>query len=236
MANIVWDVQLTRAASGWKANLRAWRVAPDSPAIAAIEGSDVRSLLNALQSGSSSICDRDECGNTLLHVGFPKDFSLVVVLLTTGNSFLTHPLTLCRLQLRDRTTTSCTYLLVAAGLDFTETNHHGMTAMQELFSQTQWANHENVPGLLRFGHLSVRPGRRQPGGVPADLLRSRDMERVGQRIPGTDQSQPLVHIPQGRLHEALHTAVLRETANRPANTTFGSYGQAGKSARMISTC
>ncbi|KAI2462810.1 hypothetical protein F4781DRAFT_172171 [Annulohypoxylon bovei var. microspora] len=84
-----WDIQATRATSGWKTNLRAWRLAPDSLAIKAIKCNDKESLIYSLRTGRASAFDRDEAGHTLLHIAIGYNhFEVVEILLAAGLDFI----------------------------------------------------------------------------------------------------------------------------------------------------
>ncbi|KAI1441111.1 hypothetical protein F5Y02DRAFT_431412 [Annulohypoxylon stygium] len=99
LASRAWDIQVAKEISGWKVNLRAWRVAPDSPAMQAIVQGDKQSLIDSLTTGRASIFDRNDSGSTLLHVATD-----------VGNL-------------------ECFDLLLAAGLDLNEQNERGQTAL-----------------------------------------------------------------------------------------------------------
>ncbi|XXG97864.1 ATP-dependent RNA helicase dbp6 [Hypoxylon texense] len=64
----VWDIQVAKATSGWKAKLRVWRVAPDSLAIKAIKDDDYDGLRDSLAAGHATPFDRTQTGDTLLHL------------------------------------------------------------------------------------------------------------------------------------------------------------------------
>lgn len=64
-----WEFQLSRGLGGPSFGLRAWRVVPeDSPAFEAVENGDITALIHLIETGQSTIFDRQSDGETLLHV------------------------------------------------------------------------------------------------------------------------------------------------------------------------
>ncbi|OTA61587.1 hypothetical protein K449DRAFT_422966 [Hypoxylon sp. EC38] len=106
LASRAWDILITAAISGWKIRLRAWRRAPDSsPAVKAIKNNDIEAFKDSLRTGRASIFDRHSYGDTLLHIA----------IMARNHEFIP--------------------ILVASGLDFTEQNDTGDTALGYLINE-----------------------------------------------------------------------------------------------------
>ncbi|KAI0138970.1 hypothetical protein F4776DRAFT_617464 [Hypoxylon sp. NC0597] len=106
LASRAWDILITAAISGWKIRLRAWRRAPDSsPAVRAIKNNDIQAFKDSLRTGCASVFDRHSYGDTLLHIA----------IMARNLEFIP--------------------ILVAAGLDFTEQNDTGDTALGYLINE-----------------------------------------------------------------------------------------------------
>lgn len=65
----IWDFQAYRAYNGWKVSLRPWNTRPsDTPIFTYAENGMLREMLEAFRDNLASPWDRDEDGETLLHV------------------------------------------------------------------------------------------------------------------------------------------------------------------------
>ncbi|KAI1870847.1 uncharacterized protein JN550_004993 [Neoarthrinium moseri] len=112
------ELRITMATAGWTTSLRAWRVVieDDSAAFRAVKNHDSQSLRQCLERGPSTLFDRNESGENLLHVAL------------SVQSF------------------DCARILANAGIDFFETDDHGLTAL-DIFSLKASRHTESSRGI-----------------------------------------------------------------------------------------